>query len=133
MKIKLLASQIADWIFLIRLTGDMNIVRRRIGKIRSQVADPEATGTRGCSPPCGCNLLSLDSHSSSVGPIPRYRKPLRMQINPQNLCNQKSNFHTYRVYYLFLNLKETRIFLSCFFHIFRCNKDISFIKSRLWV
>jgi hypothetical protein len=21
-----------------------------------------------------------------------------MQINPQNLCNQKSNFHTYRVY-----------------------------------
>jgi hypothetical protein len=38
MKIKLLASQIADWIFLIRLTGDMNIVRRRIGKIRAQDA-----------------------------------------------------------------------------------------------
>ncbi len=64
MKIKLLASQIADWIFLIRLTGDMNIVRRRIEKIRPQVADPEAAGARGCSPLCGCNLLSLDSHSS---------------------------------------------------------------------
>ncbi len=38
------------------------------------------------SPQIGCDLLSLDSHSSRPS-IPRYRQPLRIQTNSQNLRN----------------------------------------------
>ena len=35
-----------DWIFSIRLIGDMNIARRRIGKIRPQDTRPASAGLR---------------------------------------------------------------------------------------
>jgi hypothetical protein len=38
------------------------------------------------SPQSGCDLLSLDSHSSRPS-IPRYRQPLRIRTNSQNLRN----------------------------------------------
>ena len=48
------------------------------------------------SPQSGCDLSSLDSHSSRPS-IPRYRQPLRIRTNSQNLRNQKLNFQPCRV------------------------------------
>ena len=39
-------NRIVDWIFLVRLTGDINIAGRRSGKRRPQGIHPETAGLR---------------------------------------------------------------------------------------
>ena len=65
----------------------MNIVRRGIGKIRTQNARR-----------CAVAIFRVWIRIHRGLPIPWHRKPLRMQTNPQNIRNKKLNFHPCGVY-----------------------------------
>jgi len=69
-------SRIADWIFSIRLTGDMNIAGKRNGKIRLQDTRRKAVA-----------VFWVWIHTLRMPLIPRYRRFLRTRAYLQNLCN----------------------------------------------
>ena len=79
-------NRIVDWIFSIRLTGDMNIAGRKNGKIQPQNIHPATAGLR-----------YFEFGFALFEPFDTPVSALRIRTNSQNLRNLKLNFQPCRV------------------------------------